>query len=67
MVSHRLAFAAYAHHIVVLGEDGKMREEGSFDELIDTEGVFRDIYTVALDELVHKRDTKSFRRPHLAS
>jgi ABC-type enterochelin transport system ATPase subunit len=58
MVSHRLAFAAYAHQIVVLGEDGKVREEGSFDELIDTEGVFRDIYTVALDELVHKRDTK---------
>jgi ABC-type multidrug transport system fused ATPase/permease subunit len=51
MFSHRLAFAAYADHVVVLGADGRIEEEGSLEELRDAGGTFSSLYAAALAEL----------------
>lgn len=51
MVSHRLSFAAHADHVVVLGADGRVIEEGSRDELLSKHGEFHALHSAALDEL----------------
>jgi len=52
MFSHRLAFARFAHHIVIFGENGTIVEEGSPAELLaDKEGEFTKLYTQARQDL----------------
>ena len=51
MFGHRLAFAAYADHIVVLGDHGTIEEQGSLKELIELQGTFARLHKAALDEL----------------
>lgn len=51
MFSHRLAFAAYADHVIVFGDDGRIIEEGSPAELLKQESTFAQLYTAARAEL----------------
>lgn len=51
MFSHRLAFAGYADHVIVLGDDGKIKEEGSPQELMNRKGEFYSLYNAASEEL----------------
>jgi ABC-type multidrug transport system fused ATPase/permease subunit len=51
MFSHRLAFAAYADHVVVLGAEGRIEEEDSVQELKRNGSVFPSLYATALAEL----------------
>jgi ABC-type multidrug transport system fused ATPase/permease subunit len=52
MFSHRLAFAKFADHILIFGEDGKIIEEGSPSELLaDKNGEFTKLYNQARDDL----------------
>jgi ATP-binding cassette, subfamily B, bacterial len=52
MVSHRLAFAAHADHIVVLGDGGVVTEQGPFDRLMADKGQFAKLYEAARQELI---------------
>ena len=52
VISHRLAFAAYVDHVVVMGADGTIQEEGSPATLLRAKGQFRDLYDAALAELL---------------
>jgi ATP-binding cassette, subfamily B, heavy metal transporter len=51
MVSHRLSFAAYADHVIVLGDEGRVVEEGSREELLRRGGQFHALHSAALLEL----------------
>jgi len=52
MFSHRLSFAAYANHVIVLGEQGKVQEHGSPLELLaKVNGVFRQLVNAAKSEI----------------
>jgi ABC-type multidrug transport system fused ATPase/permease subunit len=52
MFSHRLAFAKFADHILIFGEDGKIIEEGSPSKLLaDKNGEFTKLYNQARDDL----------------
>jgi ABC-type multidrug transport system fused ATPase/permease subunit len=52
MVSHRLAFAAHADHVVVLGDHGSVVEEGAPAELVRRGGHFAALYEAARVEIV---------------
>jgi ABC-type multidrug transport system fused ATPase/permease subunit len=62
LISHRLAFAAYADHVVVLGDHGHVIEEGSREELVAREGVFHDLYLAAVAELLPDADEHDLHR-----
>ena len=52
MFSHRLAFARFADHVIIIGEDGKIIEEGSPSELLaDKDGEFSKLYAQARADL----------------
>ena len=51
IVSHRLAFAAHADHVIVLGPGGAVVEEGSPAELEARAGAFSQLRAAALTEL----------------
>lgn len=51
MFSHRLAFAAYADHVIIIGDDGAITEEGQPAELLLRAGMFAQLYAAARDEL----------------
>jgi ABC-type multidrug transport system fused ATPase/permease subunit len=51
LFSHKLSFAAYADHVVVLGKRALVEEAGSPEELIRRGGVFAQLFAVAVDEL----------------
>ena len=51
IVSHRLAFSAHADHVVVLGSNGTVVEEGSPAQLVTRGGEFSRLRTAALSEL----------------
>lgn len=52
MFSHRLAFARFAHHVVIFGEDGTIIEEGAPAELLANEdGEFTKLYAQAQKDL----------------
>lgn len=47
MISHRLAFAGHADHIVVLSSEGQIEEEGTPKELTIRNGVFASLHKAA--------------------
>jgi ABC-type multidrug transport system fused ATPase/permease subunit len=49
--SHYLALAAYASHVIVLGDHGSVVEEGDPKQLIQADGIFAKRYQTAIDEL----------------
>jgi ABC-type multidrug transport system fused ATPase/permease subunit len=49
--SHRLAFAKFADHVVIFGEDGKIIEQDSPTNLLAQGGEFAKLYAEARDEL----------------
>jgi ABC-type multidrug transport system fused ATPase/permease subunit len=51
MFSHRLSFAAYADHVVILGDRGSIDEEGSVEELKSGGSIFPSLFATALAEL----------------
>jgi ABC-type multidrug transport system fused ATPase/permease subunit len=57
LISHRLSFVAFADHVVVLGEGGRVIEAGRRDVLIERGGDFAQLYLTAAQELL----------PHLSS
>ena len=50
IISHRLAFAGYADHIVIL-EDGRVIESGSREALMEPGRTFRRLHEAAISEL----------------
>ncbi|NUS57212.1 MAG: ABC transporter ATP-binding protein [Streptomycetaceae bacterium] len=48
LVTHRLANVAFADEIVVL-EHGRVRERGTFDELVKAEGLFAELWQLQQD------------------
>jgi ABC-type multidrug transport system fused ATPase/permease subunit len=55
MVSHRLAFASSAAQVVVLGDNGRVLEQGSPTSLAARQGVFAALYEAAVEELMPAR------------
>jgi ABC-type multidrug transport system fused ATPase/permease subunit len=51
VISHRLAFAAFVDHVIVMNEKGVVIEEGRPDHLWNKHGEFRRLYNAALGEL----------------
>jgi ATP-binding cassette subfamily B protein IrtA len=51
MFSHRLAFAAFADHVVVLGDNGTITEQGDPGTLLASKGEFAKLWASAHDEL----------------
>src|SRR5262249_11802688 len=51
MFSHRLAFADFARHVVVFGENGQIAEEGSPSELLKKNGEFAKLCSEARAQL----------------
>jgi ABC-type multidrug transport system fused ATPase/permease subunit len=51
LISHRLAMASHADHVVILGDDGNVVEAGSPSELMQRSGRFADAVSVAAAEL----------------
>jgi ABC-type multidrug transport system fused ATPase/permease subunit len=51
LISHRLAFAAYVDHVVVL-EAGRVVDQGPLETLRGSGGPFQELYDAALRELV---------------
>lgn len=51
MISHNLAFAAHADHVIVLNENGEVIEEGDRKSLYEQNGVFADLYRISVEEL----------------
>ena len=51
VISHRIAFASHADHVVVL-DAGVVLEEGSREELLARRGTFYELYNAAYEDLV---------------
>ena len=51
LMSHRLAFASFADHIVVLGDEGEVVEQGPPEELTRRNTRFSQLHAAALREL----------------
>jgi ABC-type multidrug transport system fused ATPase/permease subunit len=51
LISHRLAFAAFADHAIVMTENGAIREAGDPRELIARGGEFASLYRASIEEL----------------
>lgn len=49
LVSHRISSAKNANKILIL-EDGKISQQGTHNQLIESEGYYRDLYLKQLDE-----------------
>jgi ATP-binding cassette subfamily B protein len=50
MFSHRLPFSSFARHIIVLGDDGSIAEEGDPKKLLERKGIFYELYNTAKTE-----------------
>ena len=59
IVSHRLSTIQHADHIIVL-KDGNIQQEGTHQELLDSKGIYADMYRrqTLMDELVYHRKNK---------
>lgn len=51
MISHRLAFAGCADHVVILNNLGQVVEEGAPTDLIHRNGVFTSLHKASVAEL----------------
>ena len=51
MISHRLAFASCADHVVVLNNTGEVVEEGEPRDLFQKSGVFATLHAASVAEL----------------
>ena len=51
LISHRLAFAAFADHVIVMTEQGSVQEEGDPRTLLAQQGEFASLYRASVEEL----------------
>jgi ABC-type multidrug transport system fused ATPase/permease subunit len=52
LISHRLSFVAFADHVIVLGDAGRVTEEGPIVALLEGGGEFAELYSTAVQELI---------------